>query len=111
MGGTVDPLTALYATLRDVDAGQECKIKLPMFDGRHSSQIVLGKPTVKGNADPCTGEYRRLAGFSDKEMAEKQRFAFTLTYAPTAEWPQPRGRSGDGYDLWQSGAETAISRM
>ena len=83
MGGTVDPLTALYATLRDVDKGAECQVALKMFDGRRSSQIATSGPSTDGDRVICSGEYRRLAGFSDKEMAEKQRFAFTLTYAPT----------------------------
>lgn len=82
MGGTVDPLTAMYATLRDVDAGEECKVSLAMFDGRRHSQIRTSSPKADGENVVCAGEYRRLAGFSEKEMAEKTRFAFTLTYAP-----------------------------
>lgn len=82
MGGTVDPLTSLYATLRDVDAGQECQSSVKMYDGRRATQITLSKPRRNGNRVTCAGEYRRLAGFSEKDMAEKTRFAFTLTYAP-----------------------------
>lgn len=85
MGGTVDPLTAMYATLRDVDKGAECKVSLAMFDGRRSSQIRTSSPQADGDNVVCAGEYRRLAGFSEKEMAEKTRFAFTLTYAPTED--------------------------
>jgi hypothetical protein len=85
MGGSVDPLTALYATLRDVDAGQECKVSLQMFDGRRSTQLRLSKPQARGDNVVCAGEYRRLAGYSDEDMAEKTRFAFTLTYAPAGE--------------------------
>ncbi|MDP3959449.1 MAG: DUF3108 domain-containing protein [Pseudorhodobacter sp.] len=85
MGGTVDPLTALYATLRDVDKGAECQVDLKMFDGRRHSQIATSNPKAEGDRVVCAGEYRRLAGFSAKEMAEKQRFPFTLTYAPTPE--------------------------
>lgn len=83
MGGTVDPLTALYATLRDVAPGQECKTNVRMFDGRRASQLRLSEPVQQGDSVVCTGEYRRLKGFSDKDMAEKSRFAFTLTYSPT----------------------------
>lgn len=83
MGGTVDPLTSLYATLRDVAAGDECKTNVRMFDGRRASQLVLSRPVKDGKAVVCTGEYRRLGGFSEKDMAEKSRFAFTLTYSPT----------------------------
>lgn len=85
MGGTVDPLTALYATLRDVEPGQECKVSVRMFDGKRSSQIAVGKPVADGGGVVCSGEYRRLKGFSAEEMADKVRFPFSLTYAPTAE--------------------------
>lgn len=81
-GGTVDPLTALYATLRDVDAGQECKVALQMFDGRRRSQIALSGRNAEGDKVTCRGEYRRVAGFSAEDMAEKTRFPFVLTYAP-----------------------------
>jgi len=85
MGGTVDPLTALYATLRDIDKGGECRVDLKMFDGRRYSQIATFEPRAAGERVVCAGEYRRLAGFSAREMADKQRFPFTLTYAPTAD--------------------------
>ncbi|NUB44455.1 DUF3108 domain-containing protein [Fertoebacter nigrum] len=85
MGGSVDPLTALYATLRDVDAGQECKVSLQLFDGRRSTQLRLSAPQAKGDTVVCSGEYRRLAGYSPEDMAEKTRFPFTLTYAPVGE--------------------------
>lgn len=84
-GGTVDPLTALYATLRDVDAGQECKVALQMFDGRRRSQVALSGRKAEGDKVTCRGEYRRVAGFSAEDMAEKTRFPFTLTYAPKGD--------------------------
>lgn len=83
--GTVDPLTALYATLQDVVPGKECQVTVPMFDGRRSSQLSITAPVVEGDQVTCQGEYRRIAGFSDKDMAEKTRFPFTLTYAPAPD--------------------------
>lgn len=83
--GTVDPLTALYATLQDVAPGKECQVTVPMFDGRRSSQLSITAPVVEGDEVTCQGEYRRIAGFSDKDMAEKTRFPFTLTYAPAPD--------------------------
>ncbi len=80
--GTVDPLTALYATLRDVAPADACNLKLVMFDGARRSQITLAAAEQTGDSLTCAGEYRRLAGFSDQEMAEKQRFPFRLTYGP-----------------------------
>lgn len=82
-GGTVDPLTAAYAALRDVAPEEACKLKLVMFDGRRRSQVVLTDPKpAAGGGLTCTGEYRRLEGFSAEEMAEKARFPFRMTYAP-----------------------------
>lgn len=83
-GGTVDTLTALYAILRDVDAGQECKVDMRMYDGRYVSSIGISKPVKKGDAVTCSGQYKRIAGFKPDEMAERTTFPFTLTYQPTA---------------------------
>ncbi|MFZ1660957.1 MAG: DUF3108 domain-containing protein [Paracoccaceae bacterium] len=79
-GGTVDPLTALFAVVRDVPAAEACNLKLVLFDGRRRSQVVLGAPAAKGDTITCAGEYRRLKGFSADDMAEKSRFPFQLTY-------------------------------
>ncbi|HEY0214108.1 MAG TPA: DUF3108 domain-containing protein [Paenirhodobacter sp.] len=84
-GGTIDPLTALYAVLRDVDRDQACRFSADMFDGSKRSQVTLSAPVSKGTGVTCTGEYRRIAGFSKSDMAEKPRFPFTLTYAPTPD--------------------------
>lgn len=81
-GGTVDPLTAMFASLRDVPAGQECNLSLQMFDGKRRSQVVLGKPKAADGGVTCAGEYRRLAGFSAEDMAEKTRFPFSLMLTP-----------------------------
>lgn len=83
-GGSVDPLTALFATLADVAPGQECRVRLRLFDGRRASLLTTGGRAQAGDRVTCTGEYRRVAGFSPDEMAEKVSFPFTLTYAPQA---------------------------
>jgi hypothetical protein len=85
MGGTVDPLTALYATLRNVEAGSECQVNVQMFDGRRQSQITTGERQTAGEQVVCQGEYRRLAGFSAEDLAEKTRFRFSLIYSPSAD--------------------------
>ena len=81
--GTVDILTALYATLQDVAPGQECNRETAMFDGRRASRLTLGAPTAgEDGSVTCPGAYRRVAGFSPEDMAERTEFPFTLTYAP-----------------------------
>ncbi len=81
-GGTVDPLTALFAALRDVPAADACKLAVYLFDGKRRSQVTLADPKPVDAGLSCTGEYRRLEGFSDKDMAEKSRFPFMLRYEP-----------------------------
>ncbi|MFT3687664.1 DUF3108 domain-containing protein [Paenirhodobacter sp.] len=81
-GGTVDPLTALYAVLRDVDRSEACTFSAYMYDGSKRTQVTLSHPKPSGNGVVCAGEYRRIAGFSAREMQEKAVFPFTLTYAP-----------------------------
>lgn len=85
MGGTVDPMTAIYGTLRDVSRSEVCKFSTRMFDGKRASQIRLSNPQPVDGGFRCNGEYRRLKGYSAEEMAEKQRFPFTLTYSMIAE--------------------------
>ncbi|HBD89673.1 MAG: hypothetical protein A2092_11905 [Rhodobacteraceae bacterium GWE1_64_9] len=83
--GTVDPLTAMFAALRDVAPGKECGVNLQVFDGRRASAVSTAAPSRQGDRVVCAGEYRRIAGFSPEDMAEKTRFPFTLTYAPAAD--------------------------
>lgn len=79
-GGTVDPLTAMFAVLRDVPQGRECRLAVTIFDGKRRSQVQLGAPVPAPDGGmTCPGEYRRLEGFSAEDMAERTRFAFILT--------------------------------
>ncbi|WP_406869958.1 DUF3108 domain-containing protein [Thioclava sp. 'Guangxiensis'] len=83
--GTVDPLTALYSVLRSVPADEACNRSEQIFDGSRRSQVKLNAPQKQGKNVICTGEYRRLSGFSKSDMSKKSVFPFTLTYSPTAK--------------------------
>lgn len=81
--GTVDPLTSLYAMLRDVAPERACNARLVMFDGRRRSQFTLGAPEAQADGSVlCPGEYRRLAGFSPEDMAERSQFPLTFRLEP-----------------------------
>ena len=84
-GGTLDPLSALYFVLRDVDADKACDFSTFLFDGARRTQVFIGPAKPDGDGVTCAGEYRRLEGFSEKDMAKKSRMAFTLTYRPTKD--------------------------
>ncbi|MFD1913411.1 DUF3108 domain-containing protein [Halodurantibacterium flavum] len=78
--GTVDPLTALYAVLRDVPVAEACQARLAIFDGRRRSEVAVGNAQANGNRITCNGEYRRVAGYSERDMAERRVFPFNMTY-------------------------------
>ncbi|MEI4486785.1 DUF3108 domain-containing protein [Frigidibacter sp. MR17.14] len=85
-GGTVDPLTAAYAVLRDVPAEGACTQSLDLFDGKRRTAVTLKNPRPHRNGGlMCDGEYRRVAGFDADDMAEASRFPFTLVYAPLSD--------------------------
>ena len=84
-GGTVDPMTAIFALLRDVPRAEVCRLDVPVFDGRRASRVSTASPKAQGDRIVCDGEYRRVAGFSDRQMREKTRFPFSITYVPAGE--------------------------
>ena len=79
-GGTLDPMTVIYAALRDATEDEVCTLNVKMFDGKRRSQVRLYNRKATADGVTCNGEYRRLKGFSAKEMAERQSYPFTLTF-------------------------------
>ena len=84
-GGTIDPLTAIFIGLRDQPRATLCTTDSFLFDGRRRSRVVLSNPQANGREVTCAGLYQRIAGFSEREMAEKTDFPFRITYAPGAD--------------------------
>ncbi len=66
-------------------AGQECDLALKLFDGKRSSRLTLGAPQAVDGGVACPGEYRRVAGFSAEDMAERSRFPFTVYLEPAGD--------------------------
>ena len=84
-GGTLDPMTTIYTLLRDVHGDGLCEIDVFMFDGKRRSHVVTTGTTEDGSDLICSGEYVRVAGFSQREMDKKVRFPFRLTYSPVED--------------------------
>lgn len=80
--GALDPMTAIYAVLRDVPRDEACKLNVRMFDGRRASRVGMTPRSASAERIVCDGAYVRVAGFSPEDMAERTRFPFSLTYAP-----------------------------
>ena len=72
--GTVDPMTALFAVLRDRPADGFCDIDMAVFDGARLTRILLADA---GNGE-CSGWFTRVAGYSTRELARFGRFRVRL---------------------------------
>lgn len=84
--GVIDTLSALYLVMRPTDVGGACDQRYDLFDGRHISRLTLN--AAQAGADGtvmCSGEYRRLKGYSPEEMAKRPRVPMTVIYAPTGD--------------------------
>lgn len=81
-GGTLDPMSVIVSLLADVAPARACRLDLALFDGRRRGQVVLAPAGADGDRVICAGEFRRVAGYSEEEMAEARAFPFRLAYAP-----------------------------
>lgn len=99
-GDALDPLTALWALLRDRPADLLCGLDESFYNGEQRVRLRLSGPTRKGDTVLCTGKYIREAGYSAKELAEKRQWTFQMTYrdtgAPLLRLEEVRFRSDYG---------------
>lgn len=69
--GALDPLTGLYAALRDQSPAELCTLDADIYDGhRHARLVLTAKAQVSGGVR-CSGQYQRIAGYSDREMRHR----------------------------------------
>ncbi|MDO8882963.1 DUF3108 domain-containing protein [Pseudotabrizicola sp.] len=80
--GAIDPLTGLYAILRDADPARACQLDFKMFDGHRISRVTLSSPAAVGDGLMCQGVYRRIDGYPAEELAKRGSFPFAVTYRP-----------------------------
>ncbi len=81
-GGTLDPLTALFAALHDQPAATLCNTDVTVFDGARRSRIKMATRAEIGPEVICTGAYTRLAGFSASELKRQTVYPFSVRYTP-----------------------------
>lgn len=78
--GTLDPMTVLFAVLRDQPDDALCTFTATVFDGARRSNIRLTSRQDKNGDVICSGEYRRVAGFSERELTRQTAFPLRVTY-------------------------------
>lgn len=83
--GTIDPLSAMYAVLRDQDAGNLCKSDQLIFDGARRTRVRLTGRKDKDGTVICSGHFIRVAGYPPKDLEKRRVVPLWITYAPGPE--------------------------
>ncbi len=79
-----DPASVLFAVFREMPRAAACNTEIFIYDGMRRSRLALGKPRPEGDGLRCAGEYRRLQGFTPKELSRNVAFPLELTLSPVA---------------------------
>lgn len=78
--GTLDPVSAGFAILRDAPVGEICNTSVDVFDGSRTSRIRLGVPEPSGNGDlVCAGRFTRLEGEAHT-LSSDQDYGFKIVF-------------------------------
>lgn len=94
--GRIDPLIAMLAALIDRPAEQGCDFDGKTFDGKRTMTIRIRKTSESDDGLNCTGQIRRVSGYTAEEMAQATGFPFTLQLA----------KSGDGLTVRRADVAT-----
>lgn len=81
----IDPLTALVAALVDRPVDKGCRYDGETFDGIRSMRIRIREGASSADELVCSGQLRRLAGYTAEEMAEATTFPFSIAFSRTGE--------------------------
>lgn len=79
-GDAIDLMTMLYTLLKDVPDREVCDYDAFVYDGVRRTQVSMRLETRAPDRVTCAAEYRRVAGFSSAEMADRPVFPFRLIY-------------------------------
>ncbi len=80
--GTLDPVSAGFALLRDAPLDRICRTSIDIFDGSRRNRIVLGSPEKVGDEYICGGRYKRLEG-EENTFSVKGDYGFTVVFRQT----------------------------
>ena len=83
--GTLDPISAGFAILRDRPADDLCDKTLMVYDGSRVSRLRLDPEKDAGDTITCVGNYARIEGEAHT-LSGQREFPFTLIFSK-----QPNG--------------------
>ena len=77
--GTIDPVSAGFAVLRDAPPGEICRTSVDIFDGSRRSRLRLGDPIAGEGIITCEGTYARVEGEAHT-LSSQREFPFRLVF-------------------------------
>ncbi|MEQ9260314.1 MAG: DUF3108 domain-containing protein [Roseovarius sp.] len=80
LGAAIDPLTVLYAALRDQPRAEVCRFSADVFDGHRLARLALTRPAPEGERVTCHGFYKRLEGYGNDR--ENRNVPVSVEYEP-----------------------------
>lgn len=83
-GGTLDPVSAAFAVLRDLPRDQLCDKTLMVFDGSRLSRLRLEPARDNGATFTCEGKYARVEGEAHS-LSSQREFPFQLVFSEQAD--------------------------
>jgi hypothetical protein len=81
--GTLDPISAGFAILRDRPRDQLCNETVMVYDGARVSRLRLDPPQDDGDSITCVGSYARIEGEAHSLSGERE-FPFQLVFSKLA---------------------------
>ncbi len=82
--GSLDPVSAAFAVLRDGPAERMCSKKIDLFDGSRRSRLTVGPRRAEAGGFSCAGSYARLEGEAQSLTPEGET-AFTIRFATQSD--------------------------
>lgn len=83
-GGTLDPVSAGFAVLRDTTVDALCDTTVDVFDGSRRSRLRLSEPVATEGGYFCAGAYSRIEGEAHS-MSDQKEYPFRLFFSPNGE--------------------------
>ena len=77
--GTLDPISAAFAILRDRPGAELCDETLMVFVGSRVSRLRLDPPVARDGGYSCAGAYSRIEGEAHT-LSSQREFAFQLIF-------------------------------
>ena len=75
------PNSAMVEVLSDRPLSQGCGFHATIFDGEREHDVRIAEGSASGGTYVCHGQMLRTKGYSAEELAQRNGYSFTVTYA------------------------------